>query len=265
MCFARKCFFSSIFLLSLIGCASAPAVAPVYSSDEIAVFNKRLENIKKVEILYSNDNGIVVLDQGGSGVAGLGGLLGPIGAIAAAAADAASKKNAAERAKTRSVEYAKKVREVLPQYNLSRDYAEAVASKIRSTGREAVIKPLVSERSATDLAKYPELTSVEKGSAAIVIWNNPGFFAESATSAYVASTGIDYYCQDSEGVKIVDGRILRRGAEVSSTYSNLLDDISNSYQKLRAAYLEKPEIVVDECLTVPKQKRSTDRLTTPTR
>lgn len=245
--------------LATVGCATKPTIQ-LLSSDEASAYKQRLDQIKKVEIFYSNDNGIVVTDGGGSGAVGLGGLLGPVGAILAAAADAASKISSTERAKVRGKEYSDKVRKDLPDANLSRAFAEALADKVRKTGREVKLTALTSNRTASDLSTYKELSSVEEDVAAILIWNNPGFSAESSTSAYQSSAVIDFFCQDSKRVKLLDGQIRNATDTSIRSFSGLLENIGESFAKLSTNYMLGHERIVKACLDVPTEKKPTDTL-----
>ncbi|TAG25300.1 MAG: hypothetical protein EAZ37_13300 [Burkholderiales bacterium] len=249
----------ALVLVFLTGCASAPQ-KQVLSVQEKADYAQRIARIKSVDILYSNDNHVVVLDGGGSGSVGMAGLLGPVGLLAAVAIDGASKLSKEERSKARSKEFSDKVRSELPSANLSKDFADQVASKLRDRGMEVTVTPLTSSRTSADLATYPELANIAAGRAAVVIWNNPGLTAESATSAYVTSAVIDYYCADADKTKILDGRIVRRGDSVARTFQGLMDPISQTYSSLRTLYLSGHINIVQQCFDVPDEKRPIDVL-----
>lgn len=242
----------------LAGCATAPK--PILSPQEKAEFGARLERIKSVEILYSDKDAITVVDSGGSGAVGLAGLLGPIGLLAAVVADGASKLSRMERAKERTTEFKAKVLAELPTSNLSRDFAEHVAEKLTARGMAVKLTPLSGTRPGFDLATYPEVANVEPGHAALVIWNSPGITAESATAAYQASAVVEFYCQDADKNKIVDGRLRSTGADVGRSFAGLLADVKPVYESVRKNYLTHHEKIVQECFTVPDEKRPVDRL-----
>lgn len=242
----------------LAGCATAPK--PMLSTQEKAEFGARLERIKSVEILYSDKDAITVVDGGGSGAIGLAGLLGPIGLIAAVVADGASKVTRMERGQARTSEFKAKVLAELPMSNLSRDFAEQVAEKLTARGMEVKLTPLSGSRPGFDLATYPEVANVAPGRAAIVLWNNPGIAAESATAAYQASAVVDFYCQDADKNKIVDGQLRSTGGDVGRSFAGLLADVKPVYESVRTHYLKHHEKIVQECFSVPDEKRPTDRL-----
>jgi hypothetical protein len=246
-------------LLVLVGCASVPP-KQVLSAQEKENYRERISRMKSVDILYSNDNGIVVLDGGGSGGVGLAGLLGPIGFLTAIAIDAASKRSKEERARVRGKEFSDKVRADLPEANLSKDFAEQVANKLLERGIEVALSPLTSNRTSADLATYPELAKVAANRASIVIWNNPGITAESATSAYITTAVTDFYCADVDKVKILDGQILRRGDTVGRTFQGLKDNIDATYSALRTLYLTGYGEIIKKCFDVPEEKPTIDAL-----
>ena len=241
------------------GCATKPT-QQLLTENETREYKQRLDRIKKIEVFYSNDNSIAVFDSGGSGAAGMSGLLGPIGMLAALAVDASSKISAIDRAKDRSKELSDKVRSELPEANLSRDFAELIAEKLRGSGREVSLTALTTDRASNDLAKYPQITQISDDRGVVVIWNNPGFTSESSTAPYLTSAVIDYYCQDSDKRKLVDGQIKSQGDSVGRTFSGLKDEIKTVYPKLRLHYLKQSAALVNECFDVPIEKRTVDRL-----
>lgn len=240
------------------GCATS--TKPIISPQEQADYSARLERIKSVEILYSDQDAITVVDSGGTGAIGFAALLGPIGMLAAVVADGASKMTSLDRANARTAEFKAKVLTELPNSNLSKDFAEHVAEKLTARGMQVKLTALSGSRPGFDLATYPEVANVESGRAALVIWNNPGISAESATAAYKASAVVEFYCQDADKRKIVDGQVRSTGGDVGRSFAGLLTDIKPAYETVRAHYLTLHQKVIDECFNVPNEQRPIDRL-----
>lgn len=253
-----KIIAAAVAVSVFAGCATAPK--PILSPQQKADYGARLERIKSVEILYSEKDAITVVDGGGSDSIGLAGLLGPIGLLAAVVADGASKVSRTDRAKERTTEFRTKVMAELPTSNLSRDFAEHVAEKLKARGMEVRLTPLSGSRPGFDLATYPEVANVAPGRAALVLWNSPGITAESATAAYKTSAVVDFYCQDADKKKIVDGQLRSTGEDVGRSFSGLLADVKPVYESVRKHYLTHHEKIVQECFSVPDEKRSMDRL-----
>jgi hypothetical protein len=178
--------------------------------------------LPKIELLYNEQDDLVVMDLGGSNMTGMAGLLGPIGLLMAAGIDASSKLSMAERTEKRSKEFTSVVQKNATGGGLNRQFAEQLASRIRAGGREVKVTPTKRAIGALSKMSTPD-TQPSPDYAPLVIRITTGYGAKDATSSFQPFIDIGYQLKNAEKIVVYQSSYVKRPDQPSYfTYDALL-------------------------------------------
>ena len=96
------CMSLNMLTLLLVAAALLSGCATNTSQPVLKARYEAARSIEKVELIYNEEDQLIVTDGGGSGLTGFAGLLGPIGAILALTVDTSSRMGMAARTDQRS-------------------------------------------------------------------------------------------------------------------------------------------------------------------
>ena len=187
----KKILILTVSLILLAGCATGPDKAA------LAARKQATDPLTKVEILYNAPEELVVLDGGGSGAAGFSALLGPVGMLIALGVNAGSKLSAAERAEARSKEFTAAVRKSVAAQEMNQQFAQALAARIRASGREVKLTPTKRANGPLPDIKVPEVQQAADY-APLMVRITTGYGAKDSTSAFRPLVTIEYVLKKSD-------------------------------------------------------------------
>ncbi|MBT2334676.1 hypothetical protein J7E49_12260 [Variovorax paradoxus] len=138
----------------------------------------------KVELIYNEEDQLIVTDGGGSGLTGFAGLLlGPIGALVALSIDTNSRMTMAARTDQRSKEFTAAVKNSGMVMTLNRQFAERLAARLRESGREVKLTPFMRATGQLAEMKVAELQPTH-GYSTLILRITTAYGAADATSSF---------------------------------------------------------------------------------
>ncbi|WP_369651941.1 hypothetical protein [Variovorax sp. V213] len=161
----------------LSGCATNTA------QPALQIRHEATRAIEKVELIYNDEDQLIVTDGGGSGLTGFAGLLGPIGAILALTVDTNSRMSMADRTDRRSKEFTAAVRNSGAAMSLNRKFAERLAARLRESGREVKVTPFMRATGQLAEMQVPELRPTP-GYSTLILRITTAYGASDATSSF---------------------------------------------------------------------------------
>ncbi|RRH90514.1 hypothetical protein EH244_07165 [Variovorax beijingensis] len=212
----------------LAGCA-ADASKPTLQARQDAT-----RSAAKVELIYNEEDQLIVTDGGGSGLTGFAGLLlGPIGALVALTIDTNSRMTMAARTDQRSKEFTAAVRNSGTTMALNRQFAEQLAARLRESGREVKLTPFMRATGAASEMKVPELQPTP-GYSTLILRITTAYGAADATSSFKPFISVEQLLRD-ERQSVVHQTA--HTADVSEptyfSYEGLLKDTAVAHEGLK--------------------------------
>lgn len=212
----------------LAGCA-ADASKPTLQARQDAT-----RSAAKVELIYNEEDQLIVTDGGGSGLTGFAGLLlGPIGALVALTIDTNSRMTMAARTDQRSKEFTAAVRNSGTTMALNRQFAEQLAARLRESGREVKLTPFMRATGAASEMKVPELQPTP-GYSTLILRITTAYGAADATSSFKPFVSVEQLLRD-ERQSVVHQTA--HTADVSEptyfSYEGLLKDTAVAHEGLK--------------------------------
>lgn len=208
------------------GCATGPDKAALQARKDAT------SKLPKIELLYNEQDELVVMDLGGSSMTGMAGLLGPIGLLVAAGVDAGSKLSMAERAEKRSKEFTTAVQKDAPAQGLNKQFAEQLADRIRAGGREVKVTPTKRAIGALSKMSTPDAL-VNPDYAPLIVRITAGYGAKDATSSFQPTITVEYQLKKDDKAIVYQSSYVKRPDEPTYfTYAALLDQPAAARQGL---------------------------------
>lgn len=212
----------------LAGCA-ADASKPTLQARQDAT-----RSAAKVELIYNEEDQLIVTDGGGSGLTGFAGLLlGPIGALVALTIDTNSRMTMAARTDQRSKEFTAAVRNSGTTMALNRQFAEQLAARLRESGREVKLTPFMRATGPASEMKVPELQPTP-GYSTLILRITTAYGAADATSSFKPFVSVEQLLRD-ERQSVVHQTA--HTADVSEptyfSYEGLLKDTAVAHEGLK--------------------------------
>jgi hypothetical protein len=211
----------------LSGCAtntSQPAMKARYEA---------ARSIEKVELIYNEEDQLIVTDGGGSGLTGFAGLLGPIGAILALTIDTNSRMTMAARTDQRSKEFTAAVRNSGATMTLNRRFAERLAARLRDSGREVKVTPFMRATGQLAEMQVPELRPTP-GYSTLILRITTAYGASDATSSFKPFVLVEQLLRNEQQAVVHQTSSFADVTEPTYfLYEGLLKDTAGAHQGLR--------------------------------
>ncbi|MDQ0591345.1 hypothetical protein [Variovorax paradoxus] len=173
-----------------MGCA-ADAARPKLQARQDAT-----RSAAKVELVYNEEDQLIVTDGGGSGLTGFAGLLlGPIGALLALSIDTNSRMTMAARTDQRSKEFTAAVKDSGAAMTLNRQFAQQLAARLRESGREVKLTPFMRATGQAAEMKVPELQPMP-GYSTLILRITTAYGAADATSSFKPFISVEQLLRD---------------------------------------------------------------------
>lgn len=166
-------------LLCLGGCANNALVAK-----QARIRDATIAGLERIEIFYLPQDKLPIVDHGGTALSSLSSVvLGPVGMLVVMGASAGSKLTATQRAAVRSKAFSQAVAGSLPGTDLNRDFAEALAKRIRASGREARVTAAEPFKGDLQTMRLQRLAA-SAGFTPLLLNITAGYTAPDALSSY---------------------------------------------------------------------------------
>jgi len=175
----------------LAGCAAEASKPALQARQDAAT-----RSAAKVELIYNEEDQLIVTDGGGSGLTGFAGLLlGPIGALLALSIDTNSRMTMAARTDQRSKEFTAAVKNSGAAMTLNRQFAEQLAARLRESGREVKLTPFMRATGPASEMKVPELQPTP-GYSTLILRITTAYGAADATSSFKPFISVEQLLRD---------------------------------------------------------------------
>ncbi|EJL71178.1 hypothetical protein PMI12_04426 [Variovorax sp. CF313] len=152
-------------------------------------------SVAKVEIIYNQEDELIVVDGGGSGLTSFAGFLGPIGALLALGIDTNSRMTTADRTDRRSKEFTAAVRNSGVPMGLNSYFAERLAARLRDGGREVKLTPFMRATGKLPEMQVPELQPTP-GYSTLILRITTAYGASDATSSFKPIVAVEQLLRD---------------------------------------------------------------------
>jgi hypothetical protein len=190
-------------------------------------------SIEKVELIYNEEDQLIVTDGGGSGLTGFAGLLGPIGAILALTIDTNSRMTMAARTDQRSKEFTAAVRNSGATMTLNRRFAERLAARLRDSGREVKVTPFMRATGQLAEMQVPELRPTP-GYSTLILRITTAYGASDATSSFKPFVLVEQLLRNEQQAVVHQTSSFADVTEPTYfLYEGLLKDTAGAHQGLR--------------------------------
>ncbi|RIX84697.1 hypothetical protein [Acidovorax cavernicola] len=173
----------------LSGCATNTPPPALQISPDAA------RSVAKVEIIYNQQDELLVSDGGGSGLTSFAGFLGPIVALVALGIDNSSRASAADRMAQRSKEFTDAVRKSGVPMGLNKYFAERLAERLRDGGREVKLTPFMRATGKLPEMQVPELQPTP-GYSTLILRIMTAYGAYDATSSFKPYVTVEQLLRD---------------------------------------------------------------------
>lgn len=167
----------------LSGCASTRSAEPAPVRPEAT------RSVEKIELVYNDEDLLTVMDGGGSAIAGWAGVFGPVGTLVALGVEVGTRVTREDRIERRSGEFTTAVKKsgAAP---LNRHFAELLAARLRSAGREVRITPVPRVDRLLDVLQVPGFQPTP-GYSPLIVRVTTTYGAPDMTSSYKPFVAIE--------------------------------------------------------------------------
>lgn len=211
----------------LAGCATNARQAVLQARHDAT------QSITKVELIYNEQDQLVVMDGGGSGFTGMAGLLGPVGLLVAAGVDAGSRGTMADRTDRRSKEFMAAMKNSGMTLSLNRQFAEQLAARLEGSGREVKLTPAKRATGKLSEMQVPDLQPTT-GYNTLILRITTGYGAPDTTSSYTPVIVVEQLLKDEQqSVLYQTNHTPRVGEPTYFLYDGLLKDTAGAYEGLK--------------------------------
>jgi hypothetical protein len=210
----------------LAGCAtSTPEPAPQVRHDAT-------RSITKIELVYNEPDQLSVMDGGGSAIMGWAGIFGPVGTLVALGVEVGTRVTLASRIERRSKEFTAAVKSsgAMP---LNRQFAEQLAARLRTGGREVKLTPAARMDGELAKMKAPGFEPTP-GYSTLLVRVTTTYGAPDTTSSFKPFVAIEQSLQDEQQAVVCQiGRLLQVGGVGGLVENGLLQDTARAQEGLR--------------------------------
>jgi len=211
----------------LSGCATSTS-QPALQTRHVAT-----RSIEKVELVYNEEDQLIVTDGGGSGLTGFAGFLGPIGALLALSIDTNSRMTMAARTDQRSKEFTAAVKNSGATMALNRQFAERLAARLRDSGREVKLTPFMRATGQLAEMQVPELRPTP-GYSTLILRITTAYSAADATSSFKPFVLVEQLLRNEQQAVVHQASSFADVTEPTYfMYDGLLKDTAAAHQGLK--------------------------------
>ena len=223
----KALFFLLVAAALLSGCATNTAAPVPPTRHDVA------RSIEKVELIYNQEDQLIVTDGGGSGLTGFAGFLGPLAALVAISVDTNSRLTMAARTDQRSKEFTAAVKNSGVTMGLNRQFAERLAARLRDSGREVKLTPFFRATGEHAQMQVQELQPTP-GYSTLILRITTSYGAADATSSFKPYVWVEQLLRDEK--QSVVGQTLQVADLSEPTYllyDGLLKDTAGAREGLK--------------------------------
>jgi len=211
----------------LSGCATSTS-QPALQTRHVAT-----RSIEKVELVYNEEDQLIVTDGGGSGLTGFAGFLGPIGALLALSIDTNSRMTMAARTDQRSKEFTAAVKNSGATMALNRQFAERLAARLRDSGREVKLTPFMRATGQLAEMQVRELQPTP-GYSTLILRITTAYGASDATSSFKPYVSVEQLLRnEKQSVVHQTTQISDVSEPTYFLYEGLLKDTAGAHEGLK--------------------------------
>ena len=227
------CMSLNMLTLLLVAAALLSGCATNTSQPVLKARYEAARSIEKVELIYNEEDQLIVTDGGGSGLTGFAGLLGPIGAILALTVDTSSRMGMAARTDQRSKEFTAALKSSGAAMTLNRQFAEQLATRLRSSGREVKVTPFMRATGQLAEMQVPELRPTP-GYSTLILRITTAYSAADATSSFKPFVLVEQLLRNEQQAVIHQASSFADVTEPAYfMYDGLLKDTAGAHQGLK--------------------------------
>lgn len=175
---------AAAFLLLLSGCATTNTPEPASPARP-----ELTRAVTKIELVYNEEDRLTVMDGGGSAIAGWAGVFGPVGTLVALGVEVGTRVTREDRIERRSSEFTTAVKKsgAAP---LNTHFAELLAARLRSDGREVKLTPVPRVDRLLDVLQVPDFQPTP-GYSPLIVRITTTYGAPDMTSSYKPFVAIE--------------------------------------------------------------------------